>query len=222
MNRLVFALAMMAVVFGISRCARIKPEETRFHAILVAEINRINEEENPLCADLYPVQAFPYLARIKSRGYDDSQSAAPLPEDPLRVKWKDMVAAGLVTESAKIDLDLKPAGYSYELTSKGRGIYSPQVLPSGQKRARFCIGKPVLRQISAISKPAYSIEGLNVTAKYTLKVEGGSPALYDGTAQALGLKVPARSASGEILFQDIVATFVLQRDTGKVLSWQAM
>ncbi len=212
----------MAVVFGLFRCARISPEETRFHSILVAEINRINEDENPLCADLFPVQEFPYLARIKYRGYDDSQSAAPLPEDPLRVKWKDMVAAGLVTESAKIDLDLKPAGYSYELTSKGRGLYSRQVLPSGRKRARFCIGKPVLRRISAISKPVYSIEGLNVTAKYTLKVEGGNPALYDGTAQALGLKVPTRATSGEILFQDIVATFVLQRDTGKLLSWQVM
>lgn len=224
MSRLIFALVAIAVMFGLARCSKIKPEETKFHSVLEAEIKRINEEENPLCADLYPVQAFPYEARLKYNGYSgrDSENERKYPEDPLMVKWKDLVAFGLVTESEKLDLDLKPAGYTYELTAKGRELYAPRTLPSGQQRARFCLGKPELKQISAISKPVYSVEGLNVTAKYTLKVPSVSPLLYDGTAQALGLKVPTRATSGEILYPDVVATFVLSRDTGKVLSWQPL
>lgn len=224
MNRLIFTLVVIGVIFGLSRCVNIKPEDTKFHSTLVAEINRINEEENPLCTDLYPVQEFPYFAHLKYkgyRGYDDA-GAKNYPEDPLRVKWKDLVASGLVTESEKIDLDLKPVGYNYELTAKGRDIYFPRILPSGQKRARFCLGKTVLRQISAIAKPVYSIEGLNLTVKYTIKVEKGNPVLYDGTAQALGLKVPTRAPDGEIIFPEIVAVFTLHRDTGKVVSWQPL
>jgi len=221
MNRIIFLVLAVATMFGLYQCTKIKPKDTKFNPVLVAEIKRLNTDENPLCADLYPVEAFPYLAPVKFSGYS-SDNEKPLPEDPLGVKWNDLVAAGLVTVAEKIDLDMKIVGYEYSLTAKGREFYQPRKLPSGKMRARFCLGQPVLKQISAISKPVYSIEGLNLTVRYTLRVEKGSPVLYDGTAQALGLKVPTRNQQGEIEFPEIVAVFVLHRDTGKVLSWQPL
>lgn len=225
MNRLIFFLVTVGVIFGFSRCAKIKPEDTKYHSILVAELSRMNKEENFLCTDLYPVEEFPYMAKINGSNYSgdfESENVKAPPEDPLGVKWRDLVAVNLVRESERIDFDSKVVGYDYELTAKGRELYSQRTLSSGKKRAFFCLGKPVIKQIAEIRKRGYSIQGLDLIVRYTLKLESGGRYLYDGTAKALGLKVPTRENSGEIVFPETNAVVILQRHTDKVLSWEPM
>lgn len=221
MHRLIYTLALLAMLYGLYRCAHIRPEDTRFHAILSAEIARLNEEYNPLCAELSGVEGFPHVAPLARHYFDRDEESAepPPPADPLGLRWRELVAAGLLTESEALDPGLRLEGYRYELTAKGHALYREHRLPTGVVRARFCLGRPVLKQILAIGKPTYSIEGLNVPARYLLKVERARPEFYDGTAQALHLALPPRSPEGELLYPEVRAVFVLQRDTDKVLSW---
>lgn len=228
MNRIIFTVVAALVMFGLYRCAMIKPEDTKYHAILTTEINRIVHEENPLCQDISLVEGFPHVAPLKYNAYvngalvhQSEPGVEQLPDDPLTVKWRDLVAAGLLTESQKIDLDMNLVGFNYELTALGRELYSPRQLKSGKGGARFCIGTVALKQINAISKPVYSIEGLNVTARYVLKVNP-APHLYDDVARALNIKVPTRAPSGEILYPETTATFVFNRDTGKLVNWEPL
>lgn len=231
MNRAIFLVVALAVMFGLYRCALVKPEQTKYHAMLTTEITRIVDEENPLCREIPLVEGFPFVAGLEYRGYQSayaSQEEAenappPAPHNPLSVKWRDLVAAGLLTEAEKRDLDLNLVGYEYDLTPRGREFYSQRSLPKGKTVARFCLGKTVLKQINAISKPVYSIEGLNVTAKYILQVPSPSPELYGNIAQALDIKAPRRSAEGgEVLFPETTATFVFHRETGKLVNWQVL
>lgn len=207
---------MMAAMFGLYRCALKAPATSKYQPALVQALNHDHAEENPLCAELFPVETFPYLARYEYSGYNSERRE---PSNPLRVRWRDMVDAGLLRENEQVDLDLRPVGRNYELTPKGRGLYSQRTLPSGQTRAQFCLGKLAVKDLAVVGTPTYSIEGLNVSARFTMKVIDASPALYDGTATALDIKVPTRNPQGEIVLPEAVATFVLQRDTDKVLHW---
>lgn len=229
MNRAIFTVFAVLVMFGLYRCATIKPEDTKYHAILTTEINRIYQEESPLCQGISLVKGFPHVAPLKYNAYVNGAlvhasdpAVEPVPDDPLSVKWRDLVAAGLLRESQQLDLDLNLVGFNYELTELGRELYAPRTLASGETGgARFCIGKASLKQIIAISKPVYSIEGLNVTAKYIIKVDP-APHLYDDVAKALDIKVPTRAPSGEILYPEATSTFVFNRDTGKLVNWMQM
>ncbi|HEX6591423.1 MAG TPA: hypothetical protein VF050_05455, partial [Moraxellaceae bacterium] len=193
MNRAIFLVVALGVMFGLYRCAMVKPEQTKYHAMLTTEITRIADEENPLCRDIPLVEGFPFVAGLEYRGFQSGYASEeeaedaprPGPHNPLSVKWRDLVAAGLLTEAEKLDLDLNLVGYEYDLTPRGREFYSQRSLPTDKTMARFCLGKTVLKQINAISKPVYSIEGLNVTAKYVLQVPSPGPDLYGDVAQAL-------------------------------------
>lgn len=219
MRRIIFSLAMLGTGYGLYTCAGIAPEDTRFHPVIAAEIARSNHHSNQLCAMLMGVEEFPYTAPFR-RGYRPHDETPPEPEDMMSgLKWRDLVEAGLLYESEHRDLNLDLDGYTYELTPKGRALYSPYEYPTGRKEARFCIGRPVLKQILAIGKGAYSIEGLNLPVRFVLKVERALPEFYDGTAKALDIKLPTRSDTGELLFPEVNAVFVLERETDKVLHW---
>lgn len=214
MGRLLFALAMMAMVFGFYRCAHSARESSRYQPLLTQALEHDIDTGNPLCQDLYPVERFPYLARVT---YDYQGHERP-PQEPLQAKWEDLVAAGLLRVSPQTGLDLKTEGYVYELTEKGRDLYQPRQLPAGGERARFCLGRPVVKSLEIVSVPGYNIQGLQVVARYVLAVPKPSPLLFDDTAAALNLHAPHRNAQGAVEYPPAVAVFTLERGTDKVVS----
>lgn len=226
MKRMIFAAAMAATVFGLYRCANVAPEHSKYRPLFAAALAKQLETFNPLCAEPFGVPAFPFQAAADWRGWSTrppagstpDQSPRPPPDNPLVFKWRDLVAAGVVYESEHLDLDLNFDGYVYELSPKGRGLYSQVTRKDGRPQARLCLGKPVLKEVLAIGKPAYTVAGLEVPVRYVLKVDNPSPLLYDGTAKALGLTVPTRSPSGEVLYPETVAVMTLARGTDDVIS----
>lgn len=225
MNRIILSVAMAATMFSLYRCAGTAPERSKYRDVFATALAQQLEQSNPLCAEPFGVSGFPHQAAANWRGWSTRPPAnsrpedapRPPPDDPLGFKWRDLVAAGIVFESEHLDLDLLFDGYVYELSSKGRSLYSERTLANGKKQARFCLGKPVLKEILAIGKPEHSTYGLNVPVRYVLKVEPASPLLYDGTAKALGINVPMRAPSGEVLYPEATAVMTVSRDTGKVL-----
>lgn len=220
MSRIIFSLAVLATGFGLYKCAAIKPEQTRYHPIIAAEIARSNHAGNPLCRTLMGIESLPHTTGLR-RPYEEGDTTPPEPEDMLGgIKWRTLRDAGLVYESEHRDHSLTVDGFTYELTPKGRALYSQIEYPTGKKEARFCLGRPILKEILAIGKGEYSIEGLNLPVRYVLKVERALPEFHDGTAGALDIKLPTRSDSGELLFPEATAVFVLERETDKVLYWE--
>lgn len=226
MKRMIFTVALAATAFSLYRCAGIAPQESKYHGIIAAALARQMEDANPLCKDLFLVPEFPHVAGLARPGGGlafigagtVTEEAPPRPEDPFTLKWADLVRVGLVSESAHYDLELRQDGFSYELTEKGRRLYATRTLKDGTTQARFCLGRPALKEIQAIAKPSYSVGGLEVQARYVLEVRPVPAELYDGTAAALGLQVPTRALSGEVLYGPIDGVFTLERGTDKVLS----
>jgi hypothetical protein len=227
---MVFAGAMAATAFTLYHCAGLAPAESKYRGIIATAIAQQMEVVNPLCKEVSQVRDFPHVAPLarpaggltfvgSAGAYAPAADpAAPLrPEDPLGLKWADLVRVGLVHEFAHYDHELRHDGFRYELTEKGRRLYSPRTLKDGATRARFCLGRPALREIQSIAKPTYSVAGLDVRARYVLEVKPVAPELYDGTAEALGITVPRRQASGELLFEPADGVFTLERGTDKVL-----
>lgn len=221
MRRVFFGVALAITFVELYRCANIRPESSRFHPLLSAEITRRLDQYDPLCAEVMGVTGFPFTAGLQRRfdGSDPVDAVLP-PRDPLNVKWRDLVAAGLLHETEERDLEQQLTGYRYELTARGRELYREAAWPGGETRAHFCLGRTALSQVLEIGKPYYTVEGLNVPARYQLIGREAQPELYDGrTAAALNLKPPTRWASGEILFPEARGLLVLQRETDKVLGW---
>lgn len=226
MKRIVLAAAMAATAFSLYRCAGAAPERSKYRGIFATALAQQLEQFNPLCAEPFGVKGFPHQASANWRGWTTRPPAGsrpedaprPPPDDPLGFKWRDLVAAGLVYESEHLDLNLYFDGYVYELSPKGRAIYSERRRSSGETQARFCLGKPSLKEVLAIGKPAYTVEGLTVPVRYVLRIDPVSPQLFDGTARALGLSVPTRAPSGEVLYPEATAHMTLARDSDKVLS----
>lgn len=231
MMRLVFLLCFSITVFGLYRCAVQAPAGSKYRGMLAEALAHDLDRGNPLCADIYPAEGFPYQAPLDRRGfrapaptYDEYGEMMPVadapkapPENPLRFKWRDLVKAGLLYESEHYDANLALDGYVYELSPKGRRLYSEYTLPKGDTRGHFCLGKPQLKEVLAIGKPVFSLAGLDVPVRYVIKIDPVPVELYDGTAEALGLTVPKRSPSGEVLYPVTDAVMTLERETEKVL-----
>lgn len=230
-KRMIFAGAMAATAFTLYHCAGLAPAESKYRGIIAGAIAQQMEVANPLCKDLSQVPGFPHVAGLArpagGLGFVGSgggvvypqadPSAPPRPEDPFTLKWADLVRVGLVYEFPHYDLALRQDGFRYELTDKGRRLYAPRTLKDGSAQARFCLGRPSLREIQSIAKPGYSVAGLDVRARYVLEVKPVPLELYDGTAEALGLDVPRRQPSGEVLYAPTDGVFTLERGTDKVL-----
>ena len=90
-------------------------------------------------------------------------------------------------------------------------------LPDGGERARFCLGRPVVKSLEIVSVPGYNIQGLQVVARYVLTVPQPSPWLFGGTAEALNIHPPHRNAHGAVEYPPAEAVFILERGTDKVL-----
>lgn len=229
-KRMVFGAAMAATAFTLYHCAGLAPEESKYRRIIADAIGQQMRVANPLCQDLSQVPGFPYVAPLarpaggltfvgSAGAYTPAAdpAAPPRPEDPFMLKWADLVRVGLLFELAHFDQELRQDGFRYELTDKGRRFYSPRTLKDGATQARFCLGRPSLREIQSLARPSYSVAGLDVRARYVLEVKPVAPELYDGTAEALGLTVPRRQASGELLYPPADGVFTLERGTDKVL-----
>lgn len=225
MKRIAMAAAMAATFFTLYHCAGAAPDRSKYRTIFATALAQQIGQFNPLCAEPFGVKGFPHQAAADWRGWTTrppanstpEEAPRPPPDNPLAFKWRDLVAAGLVYESEHLDLDLNFDGYVYELSPRGRAIYSERKLKSGETQARFCVGKPALKEVLAIGKPSYTVAGLAVPVRYVLKIDPVSPQLYDGTAKALGLHVPGRSPSGEVLYPEARAVMTLARDSDRVI-----
>lgn len=213
MSRSFFLVAAIIMMFGLYRCANIKPGESKFHAPISTAINQMYAEQNPLCRVIPLVDGFPHVAALS---YQDGQPTGR-PYNPLGLSWSRLVESGLLRETPKYDLDLRQVGFEYDLTSKGREYYMPLSRESGKELARFCLGRVVLKEITALAKPFYSIQGLNVVATYTMKGEEVSSDVYGDIGLALDIQAPKRSETGEILFPGQQSTFVFNNDSGELM-----
>ena len=231
MRRAVFLVFFVITVFGLYHCAAQAPATSRYRDLLTEALAKDLDANNPLCADIFPPAVFPFLAALDHSG---SRMAVPAsvgaggvaptadtpklpPENPLRFKWRDLVKTGVLYESEHYDANLKLDGYVYELSPKGRSLYGEHKLRNGETRGRFCLGKPQVKEVQGIGRPADSLAGLEVPVRFVLKIDPVPPGLYDGTAEALGLTVPKRALSGEVLYPVTDAIMTLDRESGKVL-----
>lgn len=194
--------------------------QDRYEALVGQAIARLSEEENPLCASLLGVEGFPYTAGLRRPpGSTLSETEDPPPPQDLisGQRWRDLVAAGLVTEAEHRGPDRLLSGYTYELTAKGRALYSERQLTRAEKAARFCLGQPELKRIVSIAAPVRRGDELELPARYVLQVPEPRPELSDGTAQALGLELPPAGKDGALLLPEIQAVFVLDAAGKQVL-----
>lgn len=218
MKRALLLIALLAIATGLYLHFRANAGPARFHDALVAEIARRSVEDNPLCASLAGVDGFPYTATLQRRADGERSNAPPPPPRDLLSgqRWRDLVAAGLVTETEHRSANHLLTGYTYALTDRGRALYAERPLPKGGKEVRFCLGQPMLKRITAIESTRPRGEELEVPVRYVLKVEAAGPELSDGKATALGIRVPPHSTGGELDLPEMHAVFVLDRKSGQV------